>query len=369
MSEIWSITGTFRGINMPTAARELWVVDGRVTFTRPEGEARYLSGWVYPGLVDAHAHPGVSYSHELTTPEEIRRRLEVMAHQGVTSAREMGAQADSRSVNHPVRVIRAGQHLARYRRYIRNMPIDVEPADLADAVAEQARAGDGWVKIVGDWIDRSEGATADLRPLWPREALRDAVNAAHENGARVAVHTFCEETIEDLLLARVDSIEHGCGMNTEQIQEARRLGIYIDPTIRQLTTFPDIAAQAHKYPVYKEHMLRLYCGIGAYVERLLENDALVLMGSDSGEHVATCGMPAEIRAAAAHGMPVSVAMWAATVEARRFLGLPSVAEGERAELVIYEADPEVDLATLDNPRAVILGKRVICRDELPPVAL
>lgn len=360
MSEIWHISGTLRGICAPQGANELWVAGGKVTFTRPEGEVSgHITGWVYPGLVDAHAHPGVSYEKELTPPDEIRRRLDVMAWQGVTSAREMGAQANSHSVEHPVCVIRAGQHLARYRRYIRNMPIDVEPAGLAEAVATQARAGDGWVKIVGDWIDRTGGAQSDLRPLWPLEALREAVAAAHENGARVAVHTFAEETIADLLEAGVDCIEHGCGMSLEQIQEARRRGIHIDPTIRQLDTFPQIAAAAHKYPVYKEHMLRLHSGLRAYVERLLEGEALLIMGSDSGELVATCGMPAEIRAAAQYGMPVSVAMHAATLQARRFLGLPQVSEGERAELVIYEGDPETDIATLEKPRAVILGEHLL----------
>ena len=39
---------------------------------------------------------------------------------------------------------------------------------LADAVVEQAVAGDGWVKLVGDWIDRSIG---DLAPCWPHWAV------------------------------------------------------------------------------------------------------------------------------------------------------------------------------------------------------
>ena len=56
-------------------------------------------------------------------------------------------------------------------------------------VERQAGRGDGWVKLVGDWIDRSTG---DLGPVWPDDVLKDAVARAHELGVRVAVHVFGE---------------------------------------------------------------------------------------------------------------------------------------------------------------------------------
>ena len=62
------------------------------------------------------------------------------------------------------RIIRAGRHLARPKRYQRGFAIELDDeSQLPDAVAEQARCGDGWVKLVGDWIDRDVG---DLAPLW-----------------------------------------------------------------------------------------------------------------------------------------------------------------------------------------------------------
>ena len=36
--------------------------------------------------------------------------------------------------------------------------------------------GDGWVKLVGDWIDRDIG---DLAPLWSDDVLKAAIDAAH----------------------------------------------------------------------------------------------------------------------------------------------------------------------------------------------
>jgi hypothetical protein len=63
----------------------------------------------------------------------------------------------------------------------------VEPADLVETVRRQAARGDGWVKLVGDWIDRDTG---DLEPCWPLDQLRPAMQAAHAAGARVTAHCF-----------------------------------------------------------------------------------------------------------------------------------------------------------------------------------
>ena len=81
------------------------------------------------------------------------------------------------------RLIRAGRHLARTRRYIRNYADEVEPADLTAHVVQQAQRSDGWVKLVGDWISRDEG---DLAPSFPPEVFAEAIAAAHEHAvARV----------------------------------------------------------------------------------------------------------------------------------------------------------------------------------------
>ena len=39
--------------------RDLYVVDGRITLERQTGAETVASGWVVPGLVDAHCHLGL----------------------------------------------------------------------------------------------------------------------------------------------------------------------------------------------------------------------------------------------------------------------------------------------------------------------
>ncbi|MBW4960156.1 amidohydrolase, partial [Klebsiella pneumoniae] len=96
------------------------------------------------------------------------------------------------------RMIRAGRHIARPKRYIRNYAAEVDPNDLVAEVERQAVAGDGWVKLVGDWIDRSIG---DLAPLWPTDVARVAITRAHELGAKVTAHCFSEEAPAQLVAA------------------------------------------------------------------------------------------------------------------------------------------------------------------------
>ncbi len=49
--------------------------------------------------------------------------------------------------------------------------------------------------------------------------MHAAVAAAHAAGARVAVHTFGEEALPDLIAAGVDSIEHGTGLTDDLVDE------------------------------------------------------------------------------------------------------------------------------------------------------
>ena len=175
---------------------EMWVVGGRITYAAPATgrDVQTVQGWVLPGLVDAHCHVGLDQHGAVDDATTEGQALADRA-AGALLLRDAGSPADTRWVDDREelpRVVRAGRHIARTHRYIRNYAWEVEPEDLAQYVRQEARAGDGWVKLVGDWIDRD---TADLSPCWPREALATAIAAAHGEGARVTAHCFGEESL------------------------------------------------------------------------------------------------------------------------------------------------------------------------------
>src|SRR5699024_984883 len=133
-----------------------------------------------------------------------------------------------------------------------------------EAMAAEARRGDGWVKLVGDWIDRAAGADSVLGPLWPEEGLRDGIQAAHEAGARVTVHTIDTRTVRQMLAAGVDCIEHGTGMTQEHMAEAAARAVPVVRTLLQVGTFARIAEKARaNYSRYAGQMQTMYSGRSA----------------------------------------------------------------------------------------------------------
>ncbi|MEP6651385.1 MAG: amidohydrolase, partial [Lapillicoccus sp.] len=173
---------------------EVWVVDGRVTFTKPAADSQSVDGWVLPGLVDAHCHVGLG-RHGAVDDATAENQARTDRDAGTLLIRDAGSPVDTHWVDDRddlPRIIRAGRHIARTRRYLRNYAHEVEPDEVVAFVRQEARRGDGWVKLVGDWIDRDTG---DLSPSFPRETVAAAVAAAHEEGARTTAHCFGEESL------------------------------------------------------------------------------------------------------------------------------------------------------------------------------
>ena len=167
----------FRGPVLPDGeVRDLYVVDGRITLEPQAGAETVAEGWIVPGLVDAHSHIGLE-DHGPISDEESEAQAVQDRDSGALLIRDAGSAADTRWIHDRAdlpRLIRCGRHLARTKRYIRNYADEIEPGELADAAAREARAGDGWIKLVGDWISREEG---DLAPSFPAEAFAAAIEA------------------------------------------------------------------------------------------------------------------------------------------------------------------------------------------------
>src|SRR6476620_4241836 len=237
-----------------------WVVGGRITYAAPTGDhdVTTVPGWVLPGLVDAHSHIGLG-AHGAVDDATAEEQALADRDAGALLLRDAGSPADTRWVqarDDLPRLVRAGRHIARTRRYIRDFAWEVEPGQLVEQVRLEARAGDGWVKLVGDWIDRDTG---DLSPCWPADVLADAVAAAHEEGARVTAHCFGEESLYDFAAAGTDCIEHATGLEPETIAQFAEQQIAIVPTLVNIATFPAIAEPAReKVPDYHRRMIALH---------------------------------------------------------------------------------------------------------------
>jgi imidazolonepropionase-like amidohydrolase len=351
------------GVVLPEGEhRDLWITGGRITH-QPVAGAETVSrgGFLLPGLVDAHCHVGIGRGGTpVADVGELRAQALTERGAGVLALRDCGAPVDTRALDDDPelpRIIRAGKHLAAPRRYIPGLAIELEPADLVEAVREQARRGDGWVKLVGDWIDRGVG---DLAPEWPADVLTAAIAAAHDEGARVTAHTFGTDALPGLIDAGIDCIEHGTGLTEELIGVMAARGTAVVPTLINVENFPGFAAAGErKFPAYASTIRRLHAGSGAVVRAAYEAGVPVFAGTDAGGGIDHGRVADEIRALCAAGLPAEAAIAAGSWAARTWLGLPGIEEGAPADLVAYDTDPRKDLDTLARPKRMVLRGRVV----------
>ena len=340
---------------------ELWVVGGQITYDAPSSGAdvQTVEGWVLPGLVDAHCHVGLDEHGAVDNATTEGQALADRA-AGALLLRDAGSPADTRWVDDREdlpRIVRAGRHIARTRRYIRNYAWEVEPEDLTAYVRQEARAGDGWVKLVGDWIDRDTG---DLSPCWPREALAAAIAAAHDEGARVTAHCFGEESLRDLAAASVDCIEHATGLVADTIDSFAAQGIAIVPTLVNIDSFPSIAAGAQgKYPTYAAHLRDLHSRRYETIAAAHDAGLPIYLGTDAGGSLPHGLVAREAAELVRAGLSTIEVLTAATWGARSWLRRPGLDEGASADLVVYQADPREDIAVLAAPEHIVLRGDVV----------
>src|SRR3712207_4170491 len=116
-----------RGVVLPgEETRDLWVVNGRFRLTPvPYAETVVDGGFLLPGLVDAHCHIGLA-AEDL---DEAERQALTDRDAGTLLVRDCGAPMDTRPLQEKLelpRIIRAGKHIARPKRYIRYVSEELE---------------------------------------------------------------------------------------------------------------------------------------------------------------------------------------------------------------------------------------------------
>ena len=351
----------FRGPVLPDGeARDVYVVDGHVTYEQQPGAELEAEGWIGPGLVDAHCHVGLD-ENGAVDEETSEQQAVTDRDAGALLLRDCGSAADTSWVHDRddlPRLIRAGRHIARTKRYIRNYAHEVEPGELAAYVAQEAQRGDGWVKLVGDWIDRDTG---DLEPSFPAEAFAEAIAAAHEHGAKVTAHCFGQKVLPGLIDAGIDCIEHGTGLTEDLIDAMVAKQIALVPTVMQLNNFPNYAdAAGEKFPDYASHMRRLHETRRDTIMAAHEAGVAIYAGTDAGGVLPHGQIAGEVRELADYGFAPEAALGAASWRAREWLGLDgALSEGTTADFVVYVADPLQDLAVLDKPKRIVLRGQLV----------
>lgn len=340
-----------RGNALPTGEYVDLYADGDRWTTDPVPDAELAAeGWLVPGLVDAHTHPGAEHVGDPLDEKMLREHLHDHVDAGVTAIRSPGLAGDppawfGEDPDVP-RAWHAGPWIAQAGQFFDGWGRRPPLADLPAVAAAQAERT-GWAKIIADWSVGDE--------VIPLDVLTAAVKAVHEVGGRLAVHTQQAAGGETAVAAGVDSVEHGMCLDPALLNDMAASGMVLTPTLSVLQASLATVSEREDSPRKRWYVNGATAHPGL-VAAAAEAGVPLLAGTDSLPHGRVID---EVQALAAAGVRPHDALAAASWTARHYLGLPGLTPNAPADAVVYESDPRRDLDQLAHPLAVILrGRRV-----------
>ena len=225
--------------------------------------------------------------------------------------------------------------------------------EVVAAVRTQIAGGADVIKLYGDYRWR---AGEDSRPTFSPAELRAAVDAAHDAGRTVAIHTTTAEGMRRAIEAGADTIEHGYGGTSETFRAMKARGVGFCPTLAAADAVARYAGWNGMEPAP--------AGVAASRRALRlahEAGVAICLGGDTG--VFPHGQNArEAMLMAAAGMPPRDVLLAATAGNAGLFHLAdrgSLRPGLLADLVAVRGDPTRDIAALERVMLVVKGGVVV----------
>jgi imidazolonepropionase-like amidohydrolase len=258
-----------------------------------------------------------------------------------------------------------------YGLYITNTPykpgLNPPAGGIADGVPEVLRVVRQQIAAGADVIKMyaSTGTDDDTTGFetYSYDEIKAAVDAAHQFGKKIAIHSYGPDGARDAVRAGTDSLEHATDMDDATIAEMAKRGTFYVPTIDHNRYYLD-NWQKIGYADGFQAKTR------AFIERNLETarkahkaGVKFAMGSDAiytmfGENTR------ELAWFVKAGMTPEEALKTATTNAAELLGkkddLGAVASGYFADLVAVDGDPLADVnVTINKVKWVMKGGAVV----------
>ncbi len=206
--------------------------------------------------------------------------------------------------------------------------------------------------------------------------LAAAVEEAHRNHLKVAVHAIDKTAIQTAIDSGADSIEHGNEATGEQLKQMRDKGIFLDLTPTAYNHFllkimePSVVlspASRSARAIADARHDQLYDQL---VQRVLKSGVKFAAGTDMcwfwpGK---TCGQASVTTLLNLHaaGVPALDVIRAITTNAAEMLGwqdrIGAIEAGKFADLVAVSGDPLADITELERVRFVMKDGQVVRND-------
>jgi len=391
--------------------------DGRIAavggteMAAPKGvEVRDLAGkTVMPGLISAHSHLGLlvddaESSGTAYTRENVTAQLKQFERYGVTTIMSLGVNRD---LVYELKEEQRGGRLGGATIFTAGRGIGVpggapglpaapdqiyRPATVEEARKDVDELAAHHADIVKIWVDKVHGTVPEMNP----EIYKAVIDESHKKHLRVAAHEYALEDAKRLVADGVDVLAHSVRddvVDDAFVQSMKQGGVWYVPTFTvdesffiyaerpsfvQTSFFQEAAGpkltaklEAQEYaekvnrdPQTEQHR-KDFAIAQQNLKKLFDGGVHVGFGTDSG------ALPGRIPGFAEHrelelmvgaGLTPMQAISAATGENAKLLHAAdrgTIAVGERADLLILDADPLTDIRNTQKIFAVYHDGRSI----------
>ena len=355
---------------------------------------------VLPGLVDCHVHLiGIGDGRagdELTLlPDEVltlqaARNARAHLFSGVTTVRDCGAKnrttlmlrrAVDMGVTFGPRMLLSGRPMAIIGGHLSYFGVQATgPDECRAAVRQLIKEGVDFIKITA--TGGSTRTSFRSRPSFDPDEIGAICDEAHKLGKHTVAHCASSQGMVNALDAGVDTIVHAVfkepdDTNRFRPEIAERLaeqGVFVNPTLRasgrdKIEMLKSMERSKGLDPQERMDLDRLSRNYDHMVECFgLMRDAGVTLvcGSDSAWGGYPMGLfQHEIEEHAAAGMSPMEAITSATADSARSCRLDgtvgTLQPGKRADLLVVDGDPTVNIGGLWNVVDVFQGGRRVDR--------
>jgi imidazolonepropionase-like amidohydrolase len=298
-----------------------------------------------------------------------------LGHSGIDGDTELRDAINAGQVPGP-RILAAGRKLITRGDYLQ----DLNPA-LADAILNQEFLFIDGADSARAAVRRNVFQNVDVIKVAADENLTvaelvAAVEEAHRNHLKIAVHAIEKAAIQTAIDAGVDSIEHGTEATNEQLQLMREKGIFLDLTLTaydgwllkimepSIVLSPGFRARRVAKDAHHDQEL------DQLVQRVLKSGVKFAAGTDMCWYFPgkTCGQASVITLLNLRkaGMSPLDVIRAITVNAAQMLGwedkIGAVERGKFADMIAVAGDPLADIHELERVHFVMKNGEVLRND-------